>query len=118
MGAGHEIAEGISRGDSDLSELSKAYQASVMATDEAWSSVQSLKLSSDSDSESSWPISEATDAAWMKYCVAAAAKTCAETAEEEILFTTTPDSACGVRAWQQARLARAGGDQQYFRENQ
>jgi len=97
-----ETAEGFVNGVSTLEDLQRAFEAAKHAADEAWDKVQSLRLPGDSSS-AEWPVSEAVDQAWIEYSAASAAKSCADTAEEAVLFTTIPDSACDLPAWRDAR---------------
>lgn len=82
-------------------DLRQSFSHAVRAVEEAWVTVYSLRIPGDSRSFE-WPVSKAVDEAWIRFCAAAAAKTCAEIAKESVLFNTTPESACCIPAWRDA----------------
>lgn len=97
-----DVAEHYTRGLLPVADLHVAFEKAAALENDAWSVVQSMREQGNS-AEWIWPLSEAVDEAWVRYCAAGAAKTCALDASDEILFTTIPDSAACVLAWLNAR---------------
>jgi hypothetical protein len=97
-----DLAERYAGQRASAVELRVAYEKAAAIEEGAWRVVESLR-EHQIPSEWIWPISEAVDEAWVRYCSAGAAKTCALDAPDGEMFSTIPELAACVPAWFKAR---------------
>jgi hypothetical protein len=80
-----DVSEQYARDHLLAVDLHLAYETATAIENDAWRGVESLREGADS-SDWIWPVSEAVDEAWVRYCAAGAAKTCALDTSDDVLF--------------------------------